>query len=627
MLSLTVILVVIGSFNALALINPNVTPVHLVNQSSVILELQFGPVKGDKATATVKQVLKGKHAQKTVVFVLSTSAFAEHSKTVKKLVNSQGGATALFFAGKRADDEDDPGTAFGPDEEADGGGQDNQKAFLHIAGTWVSFSMGKNDWEMSQVSQTMGTTWSGGTDMLIRATVYILEDPDADVPVKEGVRWSSFNQFAKLDGPVHAATPVDLAGDGKPALYIARKGGDRLFRYDAKTQKLADVTAAAKLAARSRAAAWGDFNADGKMDLLSWDGEGLVLHTQSADGTFRAGEKRLKGALTKGCLALTCMDCGKAGHPGVVISTKSSPLLWTPDEPGNAKQIGGAFAGADLGSAGTCLVADFDGDAIPDILQLFEKGSLVYKGKAPGRFENAGRCGVALGSGTTSAFLGDYDADGLLDIFVAASDAATRLWNNRGKVTLVDTMDMTGELSYKGGSGAIGGMTGDFNNDGRQDVFFYYASTSPRLYFNRGFRNFGLTNGMDLSANRLLPQAENGQQAGCLADLNGDGAQDMVLVLKNGEAWAFYVEAGEGLARCVRAVLSSKGARIGPLTVTGWRGKRCLGAWNVLAGTSDAFLGQEKAGPMILKWQMPGGKPQQRKVVVKNSPVRVVLAP
>jgi hypothetical protein len=77
----------------------------------------------------------------------------------------------------------------------------------------------------------------------------------------------------------------------------------------------------------------------------------------------------------------------------------------------------------------------------------------------------------------------------------------------------------------------------------------------------------------------------------------------------------------------VRAVLSSKGPYIGPLTVTGWREKCCLGAWNVLAGTSEAFVGQKEAGPVILKWQTPAGKPQQKQVIVETGPVRVVLQP
>ena len=603
-----------GGSRASALINPNFTPVHLVNQSSLVLELHFGPVTDGKATAAVTRVLKGEFTAKTVRFDLTTSAFPAHVKGVTELAKAPGGATAVFFAG-------------GADEDGDVAAEMNGKAYLHLAGTWVSFKAGKNAWEMQEVSETMGTTWSGGTDMLLRATEYILEDPDADVPVKEGAGWSHFERFAKLDGRVGAATPVDLAGDGTLTLHLACETGDRLFRYDAKTRKVADVTDAEKLTAKSACAAWGDFNADGRMDLVSFDGASLVIHAQDADGTFRAGQTLPKTARPDGCLSLTCVDSGRPGQPCVVIGTKRSPLVWTPGELGTVTPVGGDFAGAALGAPGTCLVADFDGDASADLLQLFEKGSLVYRGVATGRFGAGERCAPALGTGVTGAFLGDWDADGLLDVFTLSSEGASGLWNNRGRLAFVNTMTMTGELSYKGSSGATGGMTGDFNNDGRQDVLFYYASAPPRLYFNRGFRSFGLTNDMDLSTNNMLPQAEEGQQAGCLADLNGDGAQDMVLVLKNGEAWAFYVEAGEGSARCVRAVLSSKGPYIGPLTVAGWRGKRGLGAWNVTAGTSEAFFGQEEAGPISLKWQMPGGRVEQKEIVVENGPIRVVLAP
>ena len=363
------------------------------------------------------------------------------------------------------------------------------------------------------------------------------------------------------------------------------------------------------------------------MDLLSWDGQCLAIHAQRADGSFRAGVRMLGGRLGGGCLGLACIDSGKPGHPAVVISTRTSPLLWTPDDPENVTPIGGAFAGGDLGTPHECLVADLDGDAVPDILQPLEKGSLIYQGKAPGRFNAALRCGISLGPGTASAFLGDYDADGRLDVVGVASRGATRLWINRGKFEFVDSLAFAGELSYKGAYGASGGMSVDFNNDGRQDVFFCYAASSPRLYFNRGFRTFGLANGMDLETANFLPQAAQGQQAGCFADFTGTGAQAMILVLRNGEAWAFSIEAGEGSARCVRAALASNGPYVGPLTVTGWRGKRCLGAWNVTAGTSEAFFGQTEAGPMTLKWCTPGNAPRQKEIVVENKPVRFVITP
>jgi hypothetical protein len=127
-----------------------------------------------------------------------------------------------------------------------------------------------------------------------------------------------------------------------------------------------------------------------------------------------------------------------------------------------------------------------------------------------------------------------------------------------------------------------------------------------------------------VSTSGLLPKAEEGQQAGCLADLNGDGMQDMVVVLKNGQAWVLYPES-PGPPRTLRAALSSKGPWAGPATVTAYRGGRCLGAWNVSAGVSEALVGLTEAGPVVLKWQPPGGKPREKKLTVMNKPLRVVL--
>ena len=602
-----------GGGPAPAMINPSFTPVHLVRDSTLILELQVGPAEEGKATARILRVLKGKVDDKALALSLTASGLDEHRKAAQKLLDSKDGRLACFFACQT----DPAGGAVPADGIA-------AKGFLHVEGVWLSFQQGKNkDWEMVKLDDSMNAIWNGGTDMLIRAVEYVLADPHADLPVKEGIHWAGSKRFATLEGAVHAAMPVDLAGDGRWALHIACEGGDRLFRYDAKADGLADLTAAVKLSAKSKVSAWGDFNGDGQMDLLSYTGEALVVHTRSAEGTFLAGKEWLKGALSDGCLALACIDVGKPGRPGVVIGTRTSPLLWMPGE-AQARPIGGAFAGKELGTPGVCLVADFDGDGLPDILQLFNKGSLVYQGKAPGQFQDARPCKPTLGAGQSGAFLGDFDADGLLDVFTVCSDGGSKLWNNRGKFEFSDALAMTGELAYKGTSGALGGATGDFNSDGRQDVLFFYAAEVPILYFNRGFRSFGLATGLDVARSDMLPKAEEGQQAGCLADLNGDGVQDMVVVLKNGQAWVFYAEAAEPPLN-LRAALSSKGGCAGPVTVTAYRGARCLGAWNVTAGVSEALVGLTEAGDVVLKWQRPGGKPRERRLTVVNKPLRVVL--
>ena len=61
------------------------------------------------------------------------------------------------------------------------------------------------------------------------------------------------------------------------------------------------------------------------------------------------------------------------------------------------------------------------------------------------------------------------------------------------------------------------------------------------------------------------------------------------------------------------------------MAVTGWIGKRCLGAWNVLPGTSQAFFGRRDAGPVTLKWRLPGGKEQQKEIVVEKATARVEI--
>lgn len=99
----------------------------------------------------------------------------------------------------------------------------------------------------------------------------------------------------------------------------------------------------------------------------------------------------------------------------------------------------------------------------------------------------------------------------------------------------------------------------------------------------------------------------------------------MVLALSNGEIWIFYRENDDREARSVVAVLPVGGQYQGPVTVTGWIGKRCLGAWNVLPGASQAFFGRREAGPVTLKWRLPGGKEQQKEVVVEKGTVKVEI--
>jgi hypothetical protein len=609
------------------LIDPKFTPVHLVKQSARIVALELEPARDGRITANVKQTIKGAATAGKIVLDLTKTAYKEHAAGLEKVVAARKSTPALLFVGRQFAGQLSAGTSAAPRNETAQRTGPGGWALLHVEGIWVELDpAGDHTWDMSQISTTRLGTWNGGTDMLAKAVDYILANPaTAELPVSENVAWLGQKRFARFEGTVGMMTPVDLDGTGKLALYVACDSGDRLFAARGGEAWLADITASRRLVAKSRCAAWGALKAGGRMDLLSAGAEGLTAYVQQSDGTFRAGPKLPQSEIRGELLGLQVIDGPVAGRAVVLMNVSGTPYLWPAGDEQAVPSRLAAAAPAELGRPGPFVLADLDGDGLPDLLRVYEKGGLLHRGRGAGAFAEARPCAVAAGHGRTNALVGDFGAGGRLDVVTVASDDRTRLWVNRGEFEFVETFSQSGELSYKGDTGAIGGSTCDFNNDGRQDLMFYYLAAGSHMYFNRGFRTFGVANGLDLGAHGLLPQAEEGQQAGCVADLDGNGAQELILILKNGEGWVCRLDPGDTLGRCARGVLPPGGKTRGPVTVAAWRDGRCLGAWNAVAGTSEAYVAQTEACSVVLRWRLPDGAVREKTVRLGDRPGRVML--
>jgi len=594
-----------------ALINPNFTPVQLVRQADLILSLRFKPTQTNGVlAAAVQRVVKGKAPATVLRLDLNASVRKEHARTVGETLKRIGGGPALLFVGT--------------------GETGEHVDLLHLDGTWVRLDAkpGK-PWRVEAIDSHMEGTWAGHTTMLLRAVDYILQHPgEPDVPVDETYEWAERRTIGRIDDAVHDAQPVVLDADGRISLFIAAEKGDRLFRYDVGLRKFQDVTARRRLTSRSHAAVWADFDADGRLDLASFDGAALRLWRQAADGTFPATGRRIPVDLRAGCLGLSALDVGPAGRPGLLLSTRGAPVLLRPTNDG-AFEAGplpkAAFKTDALGPAARCLVADLDGDSLFDVLHLFARGSLVYKGKGAGRFAAPGRCDVALGQGRGCAVLGDYDADGYLDIFTSAEDRC-RLWHNRGGLRFTENLAYSGESADAAERGGIAGLTCDVNNDGRQDLLIVNARRQAQVFFNRGFLSFGKA--LKLAREDVIEETAAGQQAGTMADLNGDGAQDMALVLTDGSVRVFLREVFEDEpALGVRVALPPGGAFAGPLTVTASIDERQLGAWNIVAGSREALFGRVEAGEVTLTWRFPGARERKQVVLLEQQSIWLLLRP
>jgi len=117
---------------------------------------------------------------------------------------------------------------------------------------------------------------------------------------------------------------------------------------------------------------------------------------------------------------------------------------------------------------------------------------------------------------------GDYDNDGWIDLLVANIGGDNLLYHNNGNGTF--TRITQGAIVTNTGGG-IGATWGDYNNDGLLDLFVANGQSGPNtLYKNEGNGSFSkITTGL------LVTQSQQ-SHAGAWADVNNDGWLDLFVV-------------------------------------------------------------------------------------------------
>ena len=586
---------------AWGLISATLTPQHMVQHSEIILTAKVpGKDIGVKVELELVGTLKGKAPTRLSVDL--GKAAAEHAKAARTQLSTFADQPVLLFATPQVG-----------------------RAYLHVHGMWLKLGGGRNgNWDLEVADESMQATWAGGTDMLQRCVQYILsQGAGASVPVEAGTSWRAISKIGSIAGTARDIAAVDLVGDGKLCLFVASEKGDRLLKPAKDT--FVDITEKVKLASKSRLAAWGDFNGDGRMSLASFDGQTLTLWTQNSDGSFSATKAGGSCTLPGDCVAMATIAVAGSNAPGLLLSPSSGPPVLLKPAGKNAFEalppLPPAPAAPDRGKAQACLVADFDGDSLVDIIQPFEKGGLIYLGNKSGGFDTPKSCAVCCTAGGGQAALGDLDGDGLLDVLVAGAEGV-RIFHNRGAGTFEESTSLCGEVAYKAQPFASWCGVGDFNNDSRRDLLITYSAQPMLLYFNRGFRSFGQAPKLEMALAEI-PDSAAGQQMGLLADFSDGGAQDLVLVMNSGDIWCAYNDLGSDGAKCIQVMPAPKPSTPGPINVFLWKGTRCLGAAVVQPGRAPAFFGIQDAGSYTLKWRLPGGQEMSKTIPVTDKPVTV----
>jgi hypothetical protein len=215
----------------------------------------------------------------------------------------------------------------------------------------------------------------------------------------------------------------------------------------------------------------GDFNGDGRVDLLAIGPGGAQIWTNDALGGLVQGQLltlnpvlSARAADVNGDGRLDVLLLGNAGRVSIWMNQNGS-LVNSGFTAGNGVQ---SFA-----------VGDLNGDGFPDLFLVGAGPSQVWFNYGNGSFSDSGQ---RLGASGAAVALGDLNHDGAIDAVVAGNAGQTnQIWLNNaaGQFTL-------GAQSLGIANGAEKVVIGDLNNDGYLDVLITSTNAPTQGWLNDG---------------------------------------------------------------------------------------------------------------------------------------------
>jgi len=343
--------------------------------------------------------------------------------------------------------------------------------------------------------------------------------------------FAQMGSASRVDPEAGGVSVADVDGDGRLDFCFYGLGKVGLFKIDGNSLGEMSVP----ITGGARSAEWGDYNGDGKPDLLLATPTGPKLLTNQAgvlkddsailpkEGYYQLaaaawidydGDKLPDILLANGFLGLRLYrnlgPAGAAQNPPKAFEdvTALAKLAATPTSAAASSVKGDHLA-----------VADVNGDGRSDFLYSAGTGQLFLN--TPQGFVLSADSGIQYQAGKVRPFFADFNGDKQPDLFVPQNGVCKLLLNRAGK--FADVAAQKGDLAKALGDANCAAWA-DFDQDGHADLFVGCLRGANR--FLRGKPDGTFT---DETEKVGFYQRVFNTRGISLADVNRDGALDLLL--------------------------------------------------------------------------------------------------
>jgi hypothetical protein len=339
--------------------------------------------------------------------------------------------------------------------------------------------------------------------------------------------------------PAQAAGPTALAsgdvdGDGTDDLFVStwssalRRSVARLYRVQSGFLRDATERSGISLPQGAAYATFADYDNDGWLDLFVIGAEGRGhLFRNLGNGTFADVTSKARVSGVDGARKALFVDLDHDGDLDLFLVGNGQRKVYRNNLDGTFTEAAATLGLAGTGDARDAVFADFDGDGRVDLFVTNEHGSdvLFHNGGAQGFSDVTAASGLASSGGSGAAAVGDYNNDGLFDLFVASTNGGEpTLWLNQGNGKFTRDGRSSVALRALRSTAGLAATFVDYNNDGWLDLV---VGGAVKIFL---FRNDGTGKFVDRST--LIPDTVRVRGASEIAvsDIDGDGDEDLLLI-------------------------------------------------------------------------------------------------